>query len=551
MKTTKAAFEPFTYSGQRYEATVPDTLDLAERAELALNGIGGTIDAEMRYNMFFHVYYAFKTPYLSHHNADITCAPKHAEVIHLLRTICGSDRYMEIEVGQRADLISRIQDGLYWRVYDPDFPWSNSYSGSDRAIKEDSASPGGATMLRTLLRWRDWDGRTTVWDDIIHALVKGMRRIAIERDDYAYYPNGNVCEPFCYPRSGWPHTEEPASEAEGGEGAVTCYQSLPIYGLIRWYAVSGDRDALDLATRLARFSMKPKFWGGLVDPHDELKGASSHAGPPLPDPVCFAGHEQGHWYSHFHARDLTLRALLEYAMVVGDDRILEFVRRAYEFTRSLSIPRIGWVNCFPARLNKCEGCALGDMVDLGIRLSDAGVGDYWDDVDAVVRNHLVEQQLTRADLLEQVAAASPVRKPEERSPHPRRESEENVIARSLGIFAGLSLPASIPKPWVMQCCTANGSRGLYCAWEGIVRQDGDFARINLLLNRAASSLDIDSYLPYEGKVVIHNKHMRRVAVRIPSWVRRNEIRVDIGGAPRSGVWVGNYLLLAGDQSPFS
>jgi hypothetical protein len=34
---------------------------------------------------------------------------------------------------------------------------------------------------------------------------------------------------------------------------------------------------------------------------------------------------------------------------------------------------------------------LGDLVGVYIRLSDAGAGDYWDDVDHIVRNHLVEQ----------------------------------------------------------------------------------------------------------------------------------------------------------------
>lgn len=172
---------------------------------------------------------------------------------------------------------------------------------------------------------------------------------------------------------------------------------------------------------------------------------------------------------------------------------------------------------------------------------DAGLD--WDDVDAVIRNHLVEQQLTRADLLEKVAAASPVRKPEERSPHPRRESEENVIARSLGQFAGLSSPTRIPKPWVMQCCTANCSRGLYYAWEGAVRQDGDLAQVNLLLNRASPAVDVDSYLPYEGKVVIRNKRARRITVRIPVWIRRNEISAKIHGASRPAMWAGNRLLL--------
>ena len=45
-----------------------------------------------------------------------------------------------------------------------------------------------------------------------------------------------------------------------------------------------------------------------------------------------------------------------------------------------------------------------DMIALGVRLSDAGVGDYWDDVDAVARNQLIEQQLTDAAALERIAA---------------------------------------------------------------------------------------------------------------------------------------------------
>ncbi len=35
------------YAGDRYQAVVPDTLDLAERAALALNGLGGTSDPAM------------------------------------------------------------------------------------------------------------------------------------------------------------------------------------------------------------------------------------------------------------------------------------------------------------------------------------------------------------------------------------------------------------------------------------------------------------------------------------------------------------------------
>jgi len=82
---------------------------------------------------------------------------------------------------------------------------------------------------------------------------------------------------------------------------------------------------------------------------------------------------------------------------------------------------------------------------------------------------------------------------------------------------------------------------LYYAWEGIVREHGDSAQVNLLLNRAAAGLDVDSYLPYEGRVVMHNKSLRRISVRIPSWAPRREVRAIVAGAPRPLEWVGNYL----------
>jgi hypothetical protein len=94
----------------------------------------------------------------------------------------------------------------------------------------------------------------------------------------------------------------------------------------------------------------------------------------------------------------------------------------------------------------------------------------------------------------------------------------------------------------MTCCIGNGTQGLYYAWEGIVRETGETAQVNLLLNRAAKLVDIDSWLPYSGKVVVRNKKARRVSVRIPCWVSRRDIRADVSGTARSLAWVGNYLI---------
>ena len=532
------------YAGHRYEAVVPDTLDLAERAALAINGIGGTIDPDLNYYMFFFVRYACKTPYMAHHAADSTCDTKYGESFPMMRIMCGSDHYLKLEAAQRAELLSRIEDGLYWNRYEASRPWRTNYTPEiyGAGKNEDIASTTGqGRMLRTLVAWREIS-KDSSWDGLIRQAVGGLKRIAIHRENYSFYPDGGFGEPFSYPRSGWQNTDEPKSETEGGEGSVVTMHGHQIQGLMRWYAMSGDEEARDLAARLTRFCMLPKFWGGLPVVPEKRHEVVSHIAKTVPSAACVAGPEMGHWYTHFHARAGALRGMLEYGMTARDERVLEFVRRAYEYTWTFGIPRIGWVNCYPGTFNLCEGCALGDLVALGIRLTDAGVGDYWDDVDAVVRNQLVEGQLVHADRLERVAAASEDCDLKQAAPHDRQVSVEDVIQRSLGNFAGHSAPASVPNPWVMQCCTGNGTQGLYYGWESIVRQSGESAQVNLLLNRAAPGLDVDSFLPYQGKVIIRNKQLRRISVRIPSWVAKRQIRSRVAEKQRSGVLIGNFLM---------
>ncbi len=64
-------------------------------------------------------------------------------------------------------------------------------------------------------------------------------------------------------------------------------------------------------------------------------------------------------------------------------------------------------------------------------------------------------------------------------------------------------------------------------------------------------MDIDSYLPYEGKVVLKNKEAREAFVRIPLWVDRTQVNCQMRKRKVSPIWFGNYLhlehLQAGDN----
>jgi hypothetical protein len=201
------------YAGQRYKAVVPDTLDLAERAALALNGLGGTSDPAMGGLHYFNQYFVCRPPYMNHHGADTTCTPKYMESFPMMRLMCGSGLYAERELVQRQMLVGQIADGLYWNRYHADRPWATSYNpafdGQRKA--EDLANVGGnGRMLRALVTCYELD-RQPRWESRIRELVGGLRHIAVHRDNYSFYPDGGFGEPFNYPRSGWIRTDEPTS----------------------------------------------------------------------------------------------------------------------------------------------------------------------------------------------------------------------------------------------------------------------------------------------------------------------------------------------------
>jgi hypothetical protein len=541
-------------NGQYYQRTIPDTLDLAERARLALNGLGGTIDSAMGTNYFFIVY-ANHRPYMCHHLSDNEIDPKLTGCFPMMRIMSGDRLYEDVEALHRSAVLSRIHDNFYWNLYEPQKPWKHRDTFYTDQIYQD-VRPEDVTsvfsdgrIMRALVEWMDLDGRPD-WGRLAGELSEGLRQIAIFKDDYAYYPDGGYGGAFNYPRkSGWLRTGEPVSEVEGAEGTVVGYFGNEIQGLSKWYAASQDRGALDLASRLARFTMRPAFWGGT--PHPEKREALLNRMPEkLPDPAGVAGHQLGHWYTHFHARAIALRGLLEYGMVTGDDRALNFARKAYEFSTTVGLAKTGFIDCYPA-VNDCmEGCALGDLIGLGIRLSDSGMGDYWDDVDACVRNQLAESQLLDAAQLTRIVDASPAYGADHYGwpaypLYDRQGLYENVIEKSLGLFGSQLWPASIPEPYIMQCCTGNAVNGLYYAWEGSLREDGATATVNLLLNRAGRLVDVDSWLPYAGKVEITNKNAVRIQVRIPGWVRLQDVAFYVDENPRTPGFAGRFAIFDG------
>jgi len=201
------------------------------------------------------------------------------------------------------------------------------------------------------------------------------------------------------------------------------------------------------------------------------------------------------------------------------------------------------------------------MTALAVALTDAGLGDYWDDAEQYARNGLIEAQFTDLDELMRVSEAGRYRaeNADWGGMHDSRkrygfqmkgqEITDRVLERSIGVFGHLD-GAQYLQPLCMHCCTANGSQGLYYAWEGIVRHSGSAdggatAEVNMWLNRRSPWLDVWSWLPHQGKLVVQNKGVKRILVRKPGWVRQATLRCRIDGKDVQPLWVGNRVLFTG------
>jgi len=67
--------------------------------------------------------------------------------------------------------------------------------------------------------------------------------------------------------------------------------------------------------------------------------------------------------------------------------------------------------------------------------------------------------------------------------------------------------------------------------------------IHLLLNRASHWADVNSYLPYEGQVDLVMKTACNLELRIPEWVKPNDVSGLVNGTQRELTVQGRYALI--------
>jgi hypothetical protein len=501
------------YTGTRYEALVPDTLDLQERAALAVNGLTGPTDPEADHELYWLVSLGGQPFWMGHDNNDVV-QTKFMEALPLMRLISGNGAGAEVE-RRWMEVVPRMQgpDGLlYWPVAGRPWAFVNAFYAMPEGADHYTAHHMVGRLLGAISLFypRSRDER---WRQVGEGVVRGLDGLARKEGDAAsfasvYYGRGGV--------------------VPAGQGTPTPYEhahaAWAIQGLAQFYRATGHAPALTLAGQLARYLHR-------------RSGFFAPDGSFLPD-------EPPRPRAHFHMHTLALLALTEYALLVDDRALLDFVQGGYAFAKAHGTPLVGhfpeWLNT--TDLETSETCQVADMIALGVKLSAAGLADYWEDVDRWTRNQFAENQLRRTGWLTGPTAARDLTQTRI-ADHAVFQTTERVAERNLGAFAGWPDVNDwyIGRgPGIMHCCTGNGTRAIYYVWQEILTHAAGRLRLNLLLNRASPWADVDSHLPYTGQVDLRVKQPVDLAVRLPEWVALDAVTVTVDGRYRPVGWQGRH-----------
>ncbi len=545
-------FETLPARGQRYVDAVPDTLDVAERAKLCINALTSITDSNADEEVYWLATFYRNPPVMEHNFNDwVQNVEGMMEALPLLRIATGSTQNNQVDPTWTRVLLKMIgPDGL---VYVPfgGRPWSSvsvaiTYArpcwapdGETIAINDPAVAHIGNPMscqraISTLTVYYLRD-KNPLWKSAAEKMIDRLSQLAVDRGDFAYFPDGSLIPNGKFGRNAPMPTGVMAEENSG----------RIVQGLSQYYRATGYEPALRLAGKLAHYVRHQAQYyqadgAWLFSPMEKQWVKSWNV-----ESLVNGGHG--------HSHCIGLLSLLEYGLAARDKETIEFVRASYEWAKSnYSCALTGFFpEWFLPRYDRCETDTIADMLAMALKLSSAGVADYWDDADRWTRNHFAESQLTSAEWVYRQA---------ERYPHKPvawNETADHVPERSVGAFAGWStgndfgVEAPNHPHSIQHCCTGNSARTMYYLWEHMLAYEEGGLRVNLLLNRASEWADVCSYIPYEGKVELKvKKPLSVVRLRVPEWIPANSSEV-VGmtnGKQRSFRWEGRYLNL-GSAAP--
>ena len=282
--------------------------------------------------------------------------------------------------------------------------------------------------------------------------------------------------------------------------------------LVRYYRVSGDEVALELAILMTDYALEYCF-----------------------TPAGTLTEEAG---THGHSINALVAGMLDLALLLNDQQLFQKVKAVYD----VGLPRFnssfGWsMESLDRFTPRGESNNTGDILRAALLLGRAGFPTYFEHAERILRGHLLPSQVIDVEKFSD-------------NPNVAEDHLRSLASRIRGGFAFPTPNDFLVQPdaaIVVYDITSGAVDGLCEAWRAIITEDDAGIWINLLLSCETNGVSIKSYLSGEGRIEIENTSNRNVFVRIPQWVSPNEIHLKLNGAEHALSFIGSYLLVQGKE----
>ncbi len=474
--------------------------DLQARAELAAQGLTMLLDTERDGLMYFLANWRSRPPRADHGLWDCgDGSGRHTDALTLARSMLRKNSPAAQRAAEEFQLegwMLRLlgKEGLTWLVQEPwAEPWGPELLMAEPQPAEPYAEISWAqrsTLMGLLSRYL----KTSDEQYLAHArrIIDGLLRIAIRHPDGLFFPEGY------YQPGGW-HTDRIGLFP----GIEECNAAIVVPAL-RLYDECGYPPALELAEGLVRFALK----------HTAGYTADGRIVAP----------QGGAVQEHFHTRSCFAMSVLKLGLILGSREYIAWARQSYAYAREWGTD-FGW---FPEHIGQRHGeiCCTTDMIELALLLGKYVDKSYYADAERFGRNQLLESQFLSLDRLENALAMMPA----DLSPAPwdgRYSMSKDVARKQLGAFASrptLNDAFHLDATWLMQCCNAAGTRGLYDLWHYAVEERPAenaaprHAQVNLRFSVETPLLKVVSHEPTVGQLDITARFPCLIDVRMPAGV---------------------------------
>jgi hypothetical protein len=447
---------------------------------------------------------------------------------HPAPTLPGVDLLWHIDraIGYIPGVVDRRQGGLPF--------YGNRIHGNPELSHADWDTPHCVgRFIDALMLWEETTGKTFSDEELVQELRKLLHDSLSDQDHQAHFPTG--IDPHGDGPGGkvdW-HSQREVVQALIGlvkmrddlESQVLAEKLIENYeryydamgptppgptdvvlngrfieSLIDFHRLTGNPVSLELAQRIAQ-----RFYQDIFNAEGSFPGPTNN-----------------------QSGIQTIDNLIEFGLYTNQAKYVHRMRKVidnglpgYRTTYGLFFADVG-----PLMEANCSG----DMIKAEILLGLNGYPKYLDDAERILRNGLLASQYLDTSI---------------GTPDPAAKDTDTLVytdanRRAVGGFA-----FSMPNDFGMVAADMVGGalHGMIDVWRNIVTRHPRGLQVNFLLSKITPQVEIRSHIPVEGRVDLRIPEPQNLFVRIPRYVERQELLLEINGQHAPAEMIGPYLVI--------